>query len=267
VCRNGATGSQSILDTSSSKACFGSTDTAPSSTEELCNKYGWDKEAQRVEARARAAACVTGGPYQRDSGLVLEPQSKTISQEDIESELNLLRRDLIDKVADCMELHRTHNSLREQRHQVDGGLELLTCQQQLVALHKELLRCYSDLFLCSQHPSASPRSKQSVVQLPFRMWREAIYLLLRKLDQSKLSNDCLVSFLYPAYQMVTLLYETIPAFRKTWMKLLGRLAKWCKAIEDEAYDRGMWDVIASVWESEATNMASTVSIRHRILLV
>lgn len=42
-----------------------------------------------------------------------------------------------------------------------------------------------------------------------------------------------IGFIYLAYQLMALLYETVPAFEDTWIECLGDLGRYRMAIEDE----------------------------------
>jgi hypothetical protein len=51
----------------------------------------------------------------------------------------------------------------------------------------------------------------------------------------------MLAFIYLAYNMMALLYETVPAFKDTWIECLGDPGRYRMAIEDDAgRDREIW---------------------------
>jgi hypothetical protein len=87
----------------------------------------------------------------------------------------------------------------------------------------------TDFFLASQHPSAGPALQRlaSKYSMPERLWRHGIHEFLEVM-RSRLpaSQEHMVTFLYAAYQMMTLLYETVPEFEETWRECLGDIARY-----------------------------------------
>ncbi|KAK3045454.1 hypothetical protein LTR09_012950 [Extremus antarcticus] len=63
----------------------------------------------------------------------------------------------------------------------------------------------------------------------------------------------MVAFIYLAYQMMALLYETVPAFTDTWIECLGDLARYRMAIEDDKEVHTLWGGVASRWYSTASD--------------
>ncbi|CAG1979825.1 unnamed protein product, partial [Fusarium graminearum] len=103
---------------------------------------------------------------------------------------------------------------------------------------------HHDFFLASQHPSASPalRRLASKYAMPARMWRHGIHSFLELLrHRLPASLEHMLTFLYLAYSMMALLYETVPAFEDTWIECLGDLGRYRMAIEDDDIrDREVW---------------------------
>ena len=93
--------------------------------------------------------------------------------------------------------------------------------QALIALHRTLLHEHHDFFLASQHPSSSPPLRRLVAKynIPSRMWRHGVYsfleLLRRRLPHSL---EHMLTFIYLAYSIMALLYETVPALEDTWIE-------------------------------------------------
>ncbi|KAJ4857635.1 hypothetical protein T069G_08532 [Trichoderma breve] len=90
----------------------------------------------------------------------------------------------------------------------------------LIALHSTLLHEHHDFFLASQHPAASPALWRlaSKYAMPARMWRHGIHCFLELL-RHRLPDlmEHMLTFIYLAYTMMALLYETVPAFADTWI--------------------------------------------------
>jgi hypothetical protein len=129
--------------------------------------------------------------------------------------------------------------------------------QALIALHRTLLHEHHDFFLASQHPSASPALRRLAAKytMPARMWKHGIHsfleLLRRRLPESL---DYMLAFIYLSYQMMALLYETVPAFEDTWIECLGDLGRYRMAIEDEDIrDRETWANVARLWYTKAAD--------------
>ncbi|KAL8762864.1 MAG: hypothetical protein Q9184_001209 [Pyrenodesmia sp. 2 TL-2023] len=123
--------------------------------------------------------------------------------------------------------------------------------QALLALHKTLLHEHHDFFLASQHPSASPTLSRLArkYSMPARMWRHGIHAFLDVLQcRLPASSDHMLAFIYIAYSMLALLYETVPTFEETWMECLGDLARYRIAIEKhDIQDRKIWVSNARFW--------------------
>ncbi|KAL7776303.1 hypothetical protein CFE70_006719 [Pyrenophora teres f. teres 0-1] len=125
--------------------------------------------------------------------------------------------------------------------------------QALIALHRTLLHEHHDFFLASQHPSSSPAL------------RRLAELLRRRLPKS---IDHMLAFIYLAYQMVALLYETVPAFEDTWIECLGDLGRYRMAIEDEdVRDRETWAGVARSWYIKAADKNPTVGRLYHHLAI
>ncbi|KAI1553823.1 EST1-DNA-bind domain containing protein, partial [Pyrenophora tritici-repentis] len=143
--------------------------------------------------------------------------------------------------------------------------------QALIALHRTLLHEHHDFFLASQHPSSSPELRRLAAKysMPARMWMHGIYSFL-KLLQKHLpeSIDHMLAFIYLAYQMVALLYETVPAFEDTWIECLGDLGRFRMAIEDEdVRDRETWAGVARSWYIKAADKNPTVGRLYHHLAI
>ncbi|KAH8587328.1 hypothetical protein B0O99DRAFT_469514, partial [Bisporella sp. PMI_857] len=99
--------------------------------------------------------------------------------------------------------------------------------QALAALHRTLLYEHYDFLLASQHPLASLALRHLALKyaMPARMWRYGILSFLEVLKHHlPASFEHMVAFIYLAYSMLTLLYETVPTFKDTWIKCLRDLS-------------------------------------------
>lgn len=143
--------------------------------------------------------------------------------------------------------------------------------QALIALHRTLLHEHHDFFLASQHPSASPalRRLAGKYTMPARMWKHGIHSFLELLRQNlPYSLDYMLAFIYLAYQMMALLYETVPAFEDTWIECLGDLGRYRMAIEDEDIrDRETWAGVARSWYSKAADKNPTIGRLYHHLAI
>lgn len=71
------------------------------------------------------------------------------------------------------------------------------------------------------------------------------------------SLEHLLRFIYLAYSMMALLYETVPAFEATWMECLGDLGRYMMAIKDhDIHEREVWTAVSRHWYSKALDIAT-----------
>jgi hypothetical protein len=202
----------------------------------------------------------------RYPGLLLQPDSRPISQEQLASEVKSIYAGLTMVENKCIQVDRA------QAAETDLNIKLGSDHwQALIALHRTLLHEHHDFFLASQHPSASPalRRLASKYSMPARMWKHGIYsfleLLRRRLPES---IDYMLAFIYLAYQMMALLYETVPAFEDTWIECLGDLGRYRMAIEDEdVRDRETWAAVARSWYSKAADKNPSVGRLYHHLAI
>ena len=189
----------------------------------------------------------------RYPGLLLQPDSRPISQEQLASEVKSIYAGLTMVETKCIHVDRAQAAVVG-----DSTQELAPDHwQALIALHRTLLHEHHDFFLASQHPSASPALRRLAAKytMPARMWKHGIHSFLELLRQRlPKSLDYMLAFIYLAYQMMALLYETVPAFEDTWIECLGDLGRYRMAIEDEDIrDRETWASVARSWYSKAAD--------------
>lgn len=203
--------------------------------------------------------------------IMLQPETRPISQEQLVAEVKGIYAGLVMVEAKCIEVDNKQAALA----QADTGAsppKLNNEQwQALIALHRTLLHEHHDFFLASQHPSASPalRRLASKYAMPARMWRHGIHSFLELLrHRLPASLDHMLAFIYLAYSMMALLYETVPAFEDTWIECLGDLGRYRMAIEDDDIrDREVWTGVARHWYSKASDKAPTTGRLYHHLAI
>lgn len=203
----------------------------------------------------------------RYPGLLLQPDSRPISQEQLASEVKSIYAGLTMVETKCIHVDRAQAAVTG-----DSVQELAPDHwQALIALHRTLLHEHHDFFLASQHPSASQALRRLAAKytMPARMWKHGIHsfleLLRRRLPKSL---DYMLAFIYMAYQMMALLYETVPVFEETWIECLGDLGRYRMAIEDEDIrDREIWASVARSWYSKAADKRPSVGRLYHHLAI
>jgi hypothetical protein len=201
--------------------------------------------------------------------IVLQPETRPISQEQLVAEVKGIYAGLVMVEAKCIEVDNKQATLAA----ADAYKPKLNNEQwqALIALHRTLLHEHHDFFLASQHPSASPalRRLASKYAMPARMWRHGIHSFLELLrHRLPASLDHMLAFIYLAYSMMALLYETVPAFEDTWIECLGDLGRYRMAIEDDDIrDREVWTSVARHWYSKAADKAPTTGRLYHHLAI
>jgi len=206
----------------------------------------------------------------RYPGLLLQPDSRPISQEQLASEVKSIYAGLTMVETKCIHVDRAQAAVAQENKDPNNKLAS-DHWQALIALHRTLLHEHHDFFLASQHPSASPALRRLAAKysMPARMWKHGIHsfleLLRRRLPDS---IDYMLAFIYLAYQMMALLYETVPAFEDTWIECLGDLGRYRMAIEDEDIrDRETWAGVARSWYTKAADKNPTVGRLYHHLAI
>ncbi|KAI1316580.1 hypothetical protein F5Y16DRAFT_420363 [Xylariaceae sp. FL0255] len=196
--------------------------------------------------------------------LIKQPETRPISQEQLVAEVKGIYAGLVMVESKCIEVDNAQSS------QTDTKLNNEQWQA-LIALHRTLLHEHHDFFLASQHPSASQplRRLASKYAMPARMWRHGIHSFLELLRlRLPGSMEHMLTFIYLAYSMMALLYETVPAFEDTWIECLGDLGRYRMAIEDEdVRDREVWTSVSRQWYSKASDKAPTTGRLYHHLAI
>lgn len=203
----------------------------------------------------------------RYPGLLLQPASRPISQEQLASEVKSIYAGLGMVESKCAHVDHqlaklTDLALREKP--ADHW-------QALISLHRTLLHEHHDFFLASQHPSASPalRRLAGKYTMPARMWKHGIHDFLELLRRGlPFTLDFMLAFVYLAYQMVALLYETVPSFEITWIECLGDLGRYRMAIEDkDIQNRETWTEVSRSWYFKSSDKNPTVGRLYHHLAI
>ncbi|KAA8907426.1 hypothetical protein FN846DRAFT_946959 [Sphaerosporella brunnea] len=208
--------------------------------------------------------------YNDAERMVLQPETRPISPEQLIAEVKGIYAGLIMVEAKCCEVDaKQHRAALE----TEGCQPTLNNEQwqALIALHRTLLHEHHDFFLASQHPSASPSLKKLAQKyhMPARMWRHGIHSFLELLrHRLPHSLEHMLTFIYLAYSMMALLYETVPTFEDTWIECLGDLARYRMAIEDDDIrDREVWQNVARFWYSKAADKTPYVGRLYHHLAI
>ncbi|KDN65893.1 hypothetical protein CSUB01_11167, partial [Colletotrichum sublineola] len=212
------------------------------------------QSAQKDTSLSRSFDCLD--VENNEEVMIKEPETRPISQEQLVAEVKGIYAGLVMVESKCIEVDNAQSSTR------DTGPTLNNEQwQALIALHRTLLHEHHDFFLASQHPSASPalRRLASKYAMPARMWRHGIHSFLELLrHRLPASLEHMLTFIYLAYSMMALLYETVPTFKDTWIECLGDLGRYRMAIEDDSdEDREVWTSVSRHWYSKASAKAPT----------
>jgi len=169
----------------------------------------------------------------------LQLNGRPVSQMQLATEVKLIYSGLLMVEEKCIAIDQQYAKLQDAELRRRPG----DSWSALIALHRTLLHEHHDFFLATQHPSGSPALRQlsGKYDMPNRLWKHAIYDCLEILRRSicetsaRKQDPAMEHFLHffcIAYQMVALLYETVPAFKNTWTERLGDLARYRMAVED-----------------------------------
>ncbi|TVY45744.1 EST/SMG-like protein [Lachnellula occidentalis] len=217
-------------------------------------------------------ASMQGQAGSRDESfdIMLQPETRPISQEQLVAEVKGIYAGLVMVEAKCIDVDNKQAAAAADTGATPPKLNNEQWQA-LIALHRTLLHEHHDFFLASQHPSASPalRRLASKYAMPARMWRHGIHSFLELLrHRLPASLDHMLAFIYLAYSMMALLYETVPAFEDTWIECLGDLGRYRMAIEDDDIrDREVWTGVARHWYSKASDKTPTTGRLYHHLAI
>lgn len=187
---------------------------------------------------------------EQDPEILLQPETRPISHDQLFLEVKGIYAGLLMVESKCIEVDSRQSKAALERNPSRPTKLSDEQWQALIALHKTLLHEHHDFFLASQHPSANPALSKlpEHYSMPARMWRHGIHSFLEVLrHRLPDSLDHMLAFIYIAYSMVALLYETVSSFESTWIECLGDLGRYRMAIEDDMRDREVWSGVARFW--------------------
>ena len=194
-----------------------------------------------------------------DTSMLRQPETRPISHDQLVVEVKGIYAGLVMVEAKYIEMDE-RQKLCARKNDYASGISADQWRS-LIALHKQLLYEHHDFFLASQHPSASNNLSMLAAKyvMPARMWRHGIHgfleVLRRRLPESL---EHMLAFIYIAYNMMALLFETVPSFEDTWIECLGDLGRYRMAIEDdEPKDHEIWSNVARHWYSKASDESPT----------
>ena len=160
--------------------------------------------------------------------MLLQPDTRPISHEQLVVEVKGIYAGLVMVEAKCIDIDERQSAAAQEKDP-SKRTDLKNDQwQSLIALHKQLLHEHHDFFLASQHPSASPALSRLAAKysMPARMWRHGIHAFLEVLrHRLPQSLEHMLAFIYIAYSMMALLYETVSTFEDTWIECLGNFPR------------------------------------------
>ncbi|RYP51398.1 hypothetical protein DL768_003267 [Monosporascus sp. mg162] len=213
---------------------------------------------------SQAEADPADGDSKKTTRLIKRPETRPISQEQLILDVKGIYAGLVMVESKCIEVDTAQSS--------QGDTKLNNEQwQALTALHRTLLHEHHDFFLASQHPSASPalRRLASKYAMPARMWRHGIHSFLELLrHRLPASLEHMITFIYLAYSMMALLYETVTASEDTWIECLGDLGRYRMAMGgDNIRDKEVWTSVSRLWYSKASDKAPTTGRLYHHLAI
>lgn len=130
--------------------------------------------------------------------------------------------------------------------------------QALSLLHRTLIYEHHDFFLATFNPIAQDPLRQLAgkYSMPARLWRHGIHSFLEILrHRLPHSLEHMLTFIYQAYSLMSLLYETVGEFKDTWVECMGDLSRYRMAIEENnRRERETWTRVSRTWYSKASHM-------------
>ena len=216
----------------------------------------YDEQQIKLEKKSSGVRISDSSPnlqeedLEQDPELLLQPETRPISHDQLFLEVKGIYAGLLMVESKCIEVDSRQSKAALERDPSRPTKLSDEQWQALISLHKTLLHEHHDFFLASQHPSANPALSKlpEHYSMPARMWRHGIHSFLEVLrHRLPESLDHMLAFIYIAYSMVALLYETVSSFESTWIECLGDLGRYRMAIEDDMRDREVWSGVARFW--------------------
>jgi hypothetical protein len=196
---------------------------------------------------------------ERFPDIMMQPPSRPISQEQLIKEVRTIYAGLTMVESKCIEVCDSQSQkLLTDSSSMDSILSHSTCNT-LISLHRRLLHEHYDFLLATQHPSATPALKNLVTKysMPNRAFKYGIHQLLELFRKGlPHTHEFMMSFTIQAYQMLALIYETVPVLQHTWMEDLGDVSRYRMVLEDENNgERNIWACVARSWYTKALDLA------------
>lgn len=216
------------------------------------------------------------GDFPSNSGLLKQPESRPITEQQLAAEVKGIYHGLVMVETQCIDAINKQATLFKEaeakgKEDTAAFVRHVEFFQKFIVLHRTLLQEQHDFFLASQHPSATPTIKNlaSRYAMPARMWKHGIHNFLELLRaRLPYSLDYMLAFIYLAFQMMALLYETVPSFEETWIECLGDLARYRMAIEEEDLrDREIWTGVARLYYLKAVEKNANVGRLYHHLAI
>lgn len=183
------------------------------------------------------------------SPLIPQPESRPISQEQLVAEVKGIYVPIaVDNLQTTLD------------NKISPGLNNEQWQA-LIALHRTFSHEHHDFCLATRHPFVSPalRRLASKYGMPACIRHHGIRSILELLRQRLLATlKQMLIFIYLAYSMMALIYETVPAFEDTWVECLGDLGRYRSGIEDDDMrDREVWTEMCRHCHTTTSDKAPT----------
>ena len=178
----------------------------------------------------------------RQWSMSLQLNSSSITTDQLKIEIQKIFKDLTKCEAQCMQYVDQANNLQTPLSDKQ--------KQTLIAYHRTLLYDHHDFLMATQHPVATPelRGLAAKEKMPARLWKHGVHNFLELLRRRRSeAQDYMMQFLILSYQMMALLYETVPAFLDIWIECLGDLARYRMAVEEDKDVHALWGVTAASW--------------------
>lgn len=235
-----------------------------------------DQFSTKEEAAPTAAApdeeWMPDQEYDPEPVLLLQPETRPISHDQLVVEVKGIYAGLVLVESKCIDVDQKQSKAAQEKDPARQTKLTNEQWQALIHLHKTLLHEHHDFFLASQHPSASPALSKLAAKysMPARMWHHGIHAFLEVLrHRLPESLDHMLAFIYIAYSMMALLYETVSTFEDTWIECLGDLGRYRMAIEDDDQrDRDVWSGVSRFWYSKAADKSpDTGRLYHHLAIL
>ncbi|KAL8669242.1 MAG: hypothetical protein Q9168_006159 [Polycauliona sp. 1 TL-2023] len=218
----------------------------------------WPKDdREHRDDRTQPVGSYTDTIQENQPQIIRQPETRPISHDQLAVEVEGIYAGLVLVEQKCKEVDEKQSPAALEGDPIRKAPLSNGQWQALIALHKSLLQEHHDFLLASQHPSARPTLSKLAgkYSMPARMWRHGIHAFLEVLrHRLPASSDHMLAFIYIAYSMMALLYDTVSAFEETWIECLGDLARYRMAIEEhDVKDREIWGGVARFWYNKAAD--------------